>query len=149
MKYKSRLQGWKRRTLSWGDRATLINSVLQTILVYTMSILKVPKQVCHQLDQLSCKFWQNVSDTQSCYYTPLSQDNLCYPKKLGRLGFKKFESINMALLTKLAWQIQTEPNRLWVHIFRSKYLQGVDLLTATSYKSGSWAWKGQWRPLLY
>ena len=48
----------------------------------------------------------------------------------------------MALLTKLAWQIQTEPNRLWVHIFRSKYLQGVDLLTATSYKSGSWAWKG-------
>ena len=60
---------------------------------------------------------------------------------MGGLNFKKFEQINLALLTKLAWQLQVDKDRLWVQLFRTKYLQNTDLLTTTFFKNGTWAWK--------
>ena len=107
-----------------------------------MSVLKVPSTIYAQLDQLSRRFWWNVREGQSSYFTPISWVQLCYPKHLGGLGFKRFENINLALLAKLTWQFQTETTRLWVQIFKAKYIQDNDLLTAYSYKHGTWAWKG-------
>ena len=48
----------------------------------------------------------------------------------------------MALLTKLAWQLQCDSSKLWVQIFQKKYFPHQELLTALSYKQGTWVWKG-------
>ena len=92
-----------------------------------MSILKVPIGVCHQLDQLSQKFWWNIDLEKSTYFSPIHLLQLCYPKQLGRMRFRKFEDNNTALLTKIAWQLQSNHGKLWISTFKSKYLQGTDL----------------------
>ena len=81
---QNRLQGWKSKLLSWGGRATPISSVIEGIPNYTMSILKGPQSICSQLDQLSRRFWWNPIGEKSHYFTPLSWEKLCYPKKIGR-----------------------------------------------------------------
>ncbi|KAF4368738.1 hypothetical protein G4B88_000995 [Cannabis sativa] len=43
------------------------------------------------------------------------------PKQRGGLGFRKFEDINKALVAKLAWDMVSNADKLWVKIFREKF----------------------------
>ena len=65
-------QRWRHKTLSWGSKGTLINSVIQSTPIYTMSILRVPVVVYDGLNQLSRRFWWKVSPDKSIHFTPLS-----------------------------------------------------------------------------
>ena len=58
------------------------------------------------------------------------------------MGFKKFGQINLALLTKLASQLQVDDDRLRVQVFRAKYLHNRKLLTSNNFKARTWAWSG-------
>lgn len=44
------------------------------------------------------------------------------PKWKGGLGFKKFEDINKALLSKLTWKVVKREEHLWAILLRFKYL---------------------------
>ena len=48
---KNRLSEWKRRSLSFGGRVILINSVLSSLPIYYMSLFKAPKGVLQKIDQ--------------------------------------------------------------------------------------------------
>lgn len=54
---RMRLEGWKSQLLSKAGKATLIRSVIQAILVYTMSNFKVPKGMCKEMNASVRKFW--------------------------------------------------------------------------------------------
>lgn len=56
-KPKGRLVAWKTKALSWADRATLVTSVLNSLLTYTMSLFKMPKKICNKMDQIMGNFW--------------------------------------------------------------------------------------------
>lgn len=88
-KIKGKLETWKARNLSWAGRATLINSVLNSILVYTMSLFKLPRKICDKIDQITQKFWWGKLDKEGAYYAPLQWDKICQPKSLGGLNFRK------------------------------------------------------------
>ena len=51
-KLQSKLEGWKANLLSQARRTTLINSVLQTLPLYTFSCFKVPETICRRMDSI-------------------------------------------------------------------------------------------------
>ncbi|GJS51183.1 hypothetical protein Tco_0624545 [Tanacetum coccineum] len=56
-KVKSRLSKWKIKSLSIGGRLTLLKSVLGSILIFHMSIFKIPLTVLRSLESIRCKFF--------------------------------------------------------------------------------------------
>lgn len=62
-KVESRLAGWKGRILSFAGRLTLINSVLSSTPVHSMSTIKLPNSTLNSLDRVSRSFlWGSTSD---------------------------------------------------------------------------------------
>lgn len=64
-KLEARLAVWRSKCLSWAGRATLINSVAQTIPNYTMYTFSIPNKICNNLDSTTRRFW----------WKPKSQDS--------------------------------------------------------------------------
>lgn len=69
-------------------------------------------------------------------------DEVCQPKEQGGLGFKRFNDINMALLSKLAWHMARDKDHLWVRLLRSKYLRGQSFFRHKVKKDASSVWRG-------
>uniref|UniRef100_A0A803QN99 Reverse transcriptase n=1 Tax=Cannabis sativa TaxID=3483 RepID=A0A803QN99_CANSA len=104
-KILTRLEGWKAKHLSQAGRTTLIGSVLQSIPNYFMSTVQVPSTLCEELDRLLARFWWVENANKRNYCALKCWDEICQPKKCGRLGFQWFKDMNMALLSKLFWMI--------------------------------------------
>lgn len=51
---------------------------------------------------------------------------LAKPKEKGNLGFREFETFNVALLTKMTDRMINEPNALWVRVLKGIYFQRND-----------------------
>lgn len=66
---------------------------------------------------------------------------MCIPMDKGGLGLRTSMDFNLALLAKLAWQVLTCLDKLWVKIMRDKYIKDGNLFTATIPSSSSWGWK--------
>lgn len=103
--------------LSKVDKAIHIKTVVQAIPTYSMSTFKVPIGICKKMDR--------GSRLGSKGYLALKAwGALCKTKESGGLGFRKFEEINLALLSKLAWRMAREDDSLWARTLRARYLKG-------------------------
>ena len=100
-KVDARLASWKSKSLSWAGRATLIKSVAQSSPNYTMSTFLLPRKINDKLDAAVRRFWWKPKKDSNKFYTPMAWDDLCRPKDEDGLGFKKFEKMNRALVSKL------------------------------------------------
>jgi hypothetical protein len=101
-KLDSQVSSWKSKCLSWAGRATLIKSVAQATPIYGMSVFKLPKALCSNLDAIIRKFWWCPRKDSNKFYTPMAWESLCKPQSQGGLGFRQFECFNEAMLEKLA-----------------------------------------------
>lgn len=82
-KFESKLQNWKGQMLSIGGRLTLINSVLSSIPLYTLSIFKVPNYVIKQIDSIRCRFlWQGTVRSRK-KYALVNWQAACFAKEVG------------------------------------------------------------------
>ena len=115
-----KLNGWKTRCLSLARRVTLAKAALATIPSYIMQIVKLPKIVCTKIDCICFQFIWGSSNYKKRVHL-VSWDKVCRPKEVGGLGFKKAKEMNLALMTKLAWEIVNKPKTLWVRVMRNKY----------------------------
>ncbi|XP_010327536.1 uncharacterized protein [Solanum lycopersicum] len=67
-KCEKKLARWKRQYLSLGGRLTLINSVLDSLPTYMMSLFPIPAKIISRLDRIRKKFlWQENKDRKSYY----------------------------------------------------------------------------------
>ena len=115
-KVMDRLEGWMEKTISKAGRTTLVKSVIQSIPVYSMSTYKLPVSFYRGLDKMARRFWWKGSGAGNRFMALLRWDELCKPKKLGDLGFCKFEDMNSALIAKLGWHLAAKSNLDWVDI---------------------------------
>lgn len=65
-KFKSRLNIWKAKTLSFGGRLTLIKSVLGSLSLYYFSIFKAPKKVIGILEGIRRNFLWSGGENKRC-----------------------------------------------------------------------------------
>ncbi|CAL1356987.1 unnamed protein product [Linum trigynum] len=139
-KLLERLQGWKRRTLSWAAKEVLIKSIALALPLHVMSCFKLPLSLCRLLDKHVARFWWGVEDDQSKIRW-VSWHNMCKSKHDGGMGFRRFEHFNQALLAKIGWRIITEPQSLLAQVYRGKYFPTGTFLSAQARSRPSWGWQ--------
>lgn len=139
-KVDRKLMGWKSKFLSLAGRATLIQSTLSTMALYSFQTAKIPKGTCDAIDKKSRQFlWGATDDTRKVHL--ISWDQVLKPKSQGGLGLRSMRQANAAFLTKLGWRVLTEPNSLWARVLREKYCQGrcdVDMFQKKQKASNLW-----------
>jgi len=65
-KCKKKLAKWKTRYLSRGGRLTLINTILDSLPTYMISLFPIPRGVIKRLDNIGRKFlWQGNKEKKS------------------------------------------------------------------------------------
>ena len=136
-KVSNKLQGWKAKLLSQASRLTLINSVLNSIPIYTFSVFKAPHSICNKLDSIVNAFWWGHDPSHKKLHLT-NWDTLTRPRQEGGLGIRKFKLMNTALLAKQYWRICNNPNLLLTKTLKAKYCPHEELHLHTPKKHSSW-----------
>ncbi|XP_059288975.1 uncharacterized protein LOC132042454 [Lycium ferocissimum] len=137
-KVKDKLQTWKGKMLSYGGKAVLITSVLQSIPIHILSAIRPPKFVIKELHKIFAKFfWNNKEEGRSRHWS--SWLNMCLPKQEGGLGFRSIFDMSKALCAKLWWKFRTSSS-LWANYMWNKYCK-KQIPQLVQWKGGSQVWK--------
>ena len=101
-----RLDGWKGSVLSLGDRLTPINFCLSNLPVYVMSMYWLPVSTIEKMDSVRKRFfWQGGSLKKK--YHLVKWTKISKPKDKGGLGIKNLRRMNISLLCKWWWKVET------------------------------------------
>ena len=133
------LAKWKQRHLSFGGRVTLINSVLNSILIYFSSFFRIPKKVEDKLVSLQRRFlWGGGPDKNKIAW--IKWETVCLPKEKRGLGVKDINTFNLAMLGKWRWHLFHHEGQLWARVLKSKYggWRGLDEATGSNKESLWW-----------
>ncbi|KAL9681586.1 hypothetical protein QQ045_013371 [Rhodiola kirilowii] len=136
----------EEKFLSSVGKETLIKSVIQTILVYTMNCFKLPILLYNKLFSIVGHYlWNDAKDKR--YIAWVGKKELCKHKKERGMGFKVFSLMNDALLVKQdallvkqAWRILNCPELLISRVYKAKYFPNDELMMAEVGSRPSWAW---------
>jgi hypothetical protein len=109
------LGSWQANLLNPMGRTVLINSVLDSLLVYFLSSLQLPPSVIQQMDKRRRAFlWSgDISDTTSAAKCLVAWVSVCNPKELGGLGIKDMGIQNICLLLKLIHKLHCPQSTAW------------------------------------
>nr|XP_016512912.1 PREDICTED: uncharacterized protein LOC107829953 [Nicotiana tabacum] len=137
-KVKAKLHSWKVKLLSFGGKATLISSVLQSMPVHMLSILDPPNNILKHLHNIFARFfWSTKEEGRSRHWA--SWQNLYLPKEEGGLGFRSLHDVSRAMFAKLWWRFRTTKS-LWSNFIWNKYCK-KELPTVVHFRKGSHAWR--------
>ncbi|KAF3625445.1 putative serine/threonine-protein kinase [Capsicum annuum] len=120
-KTMKRLSQWKAQYLSLGGRITLINSVLDSLPTYVMSLFPVPSSVSKKLNRLRRDFlWKGNKEGGGFNLVKWEVTQLS--KNQGGLSIRNLKLHNQCLLMKWLWRFNGEAS-LWKEVISYKYGQ--------------------------
>jgi hypothetical protein len=135
-----RINGWKEKLLSLGGKEILLKAVAQAIPVYAMSVFQLPKGICKgMMDAISQFWWGDDENSKKMHW--MAWWKLCYPKKEGGMGFRDFQSFNLAMLAKQGWRLINDPESLCARVLGAKYYPSGDILKAGPKAGSSFTWQ--------
>ncbi|GMI93153.1 hypothetical protein HRI_002984600 [Hibiscus trionum] len=140
-KVRSKLSGWKAKNLSLAGRIILAKSVLSSILAYTMQFVLLPINVCNEIEGLIRRFLWGGSDERKGV-SLVNWEEVCKPTTKGGLGIRQVFAQNKTFLMKVAFNLVTRPDCLWVQVLRSKYKWPQDLPNSIYQHGSSRLWQG-------
>jgi hypothetical protein len=145
----NRINSWKEKFLSHAGNEILLKLVIQAIPTYTMSVFRLPKTLCHDINSMIGKFWWGFKKNHS-KIPWMSWRGLGRKKLAGGLGYRDLVSFNTALLAKQGWRLTKSPETLAAKVFRAKYFPEGDFLGSSLGSRPSYAWRNIWgaKPLL-
>lgn len=113
-KVERKIQGWKQSKISFAVRSVLIQSVSNVLGNYLN-----PKKILKIISFAQARFCWGKSTNRFCRL--MKWRDMCTPKRNGGAGFCSLGNVNLALLTKLAWRLVSDPNALVSKILFAKY----------------------------
>ncbi|KAF5454761.1 hypothetical protein F2P56_024401 [Juglans regia] len=139
-----KILNWKNHFLSQAGKEILIKAVLQAISTYTMSVFKLPKRLCRDINLLLSRFWWDNQQGESsiCWR---KWEKMGKQKSKGGLGFRDVESFNMALLAKQGWRLIKNPMSLAARVFKEKYFRQSNFMDAKLNSQPSLIWRSIWQ----
>lgn len=93
------LQGWKEKLLSGAGKEILIKAVAQAIPAYSVSVFKLPIQLCRDLNSMVSQFWWGQKANERRIHW-VKWEEMCLSKKRGGMGFRDLLNFDLALLAK-------------------------------------------------
>ncbi|KAL7599452.1 hypothetical protein Lser_V15G24065 [Lactuca serriola] len=142
-RFRSRLSGWKAKSLSFGGRLTLIKSVLGSLGSYLMFVFMVPICILNSLEALRSRiFWgANLEDTRMHL---VRWDRVLADKKEGGLRIGRLFSFYRSLLFCWQWTFFHNPDLILVRVVKA--LHGADGgCSSLSLRRG---WTGPWSGII-
>ena len=80
------MQGWKEKLLFQARKEVMIKAVVQAIPMYSMSVFKLPRGLCKDIEAMIRKFWRGQGDVKKIYW--VKWNTLCSSKSVGGMGFR-------------------------------------------------------------
>ena len=117
----------------------MIKAVVQSILVYSMSVFKLPVGLCNDIEAMIRKFWWGNGDGRKIHQVKWS--SLCSSKSIGGIRYQDFQKFNNALLAKQVWHLIHQRDTLLFKVFSAKYFPNDSILDAPIHPKCSYAWK--------
>ncbi|GKU94304.1 hypothetical protein SLEP1_g7819 [Rubroshorea leprosula] len=118
--FKKKLAGWKNKFISLGGRIMLLNSVLSSLLVFTMFVHLLPKGLILLLDKIHTSFlWGGGENNRKINW--VCWENVCRSKLEGGLGVKDLRKFNLVLLGKWWSRLAEGEEGLLYRVIREKY----------------------------
>ncbi|KAJ1686323.1 hypothetical protein LUZ63_017713 [Rhynchospora breviuscula] len=124
-KIDSKLQPWKRHYLSQAGKIVLIKSVIEPLLLYTMSTTALPASIIRTIEgKLRSFFWDKGDGARM----PLvAWSSITKSKDQGGLGLKDLTAFNKSLHMKAMWAIISKSSATWVSLVKAKYLSRANI----------------------
>ena len=113
------MEGWIGNYSSFGGGVVLIQSSLNSILVYHMSIYLFPDTCVEAMTKIIRKFFCQGAATKKKYYM-VKWFLINKPKSKGGLGIKILKLFNLSLLCKWWWRLENEDD-IWQNLVKEKY----------------------------
>ncbi|XP_058756614.1 uncharacterized protein LOC131629831 [Vicia villosa] len=117
---RNRLSIWSSRFLSIGGKVVLINSMFNSLPLYSLSFYRAPKS--HSRDKKNPRkvTLEGVEGSRGIQW--LSWSKVCKEKNQGGLGIRDVESFNTTLLMKWKWRIIKEDIAVWRKLLIYRYV---------------------------
>ena len=132
-KIEKRLALWKAKVLSRSGRLTLIKAVFNNLLMYYLSLFKIPKAVANRIVQIQRNFFW-IGDEKKRGIPLVAWETIQKPKELGGLGVGDLIIKNVALLFKWWWKFSDKRNPLWKKVVRYNHYKEDDIIEISNIK---------------
>ncbi|EOY17514.1 Uncharacterized protein TCM_042330 [Theobroma cacao] len=121
-KIEERITGWENKILSPGGRITLLRSVLASLPIYLLQVLKPPICVLERVNRIFNSFlWGGSAASKKIHWASWAKISL--PIKEGGLDIRNLAEVFEAFSMKLWWRFRTIDS-LWTRFMRMKYCRG-------------------------
>ena len=132
--------GWKEKNISKAGREVLIKTVAQAILTYSMSMFKIPKKVCDDINSALGKYWWGQTwDEKKIHWIKWSK--LCKPKGRGGMGFRDIHAFNLAMIAKQAWRPIQGSHSLFFRVYKACYFPTCSFMEVGLGLNPSFVWR--------
>jgi len=120
----TRMSSWSNKFVSLGGMVILLNSVLNSILIFFLSFLKMPNGVWRRIVRIQLRsfLWGGSKGARKIPW--IWWLDVCMPKSEGGLGTKDLSFVNLSLSGKWRWRLITGGEIVWKDIIRTRCLKG-------------------------
>ncbi|CAL1389097.1 unnamed protein product [Linum trigynum] len=137
---RSKLKGWKEKTLSIAERETLIKAVAQAQLTYAMSVFKILESILDEIHSMITNFYWGQRGSERRIHWVRREELVC-EKEDGGLGLRDLRGFNTAMLAKQVWRLYQRPDTLIARIMKAKYYKNSTVLDAKVGYNPSFIWR--------
>jgi hypothetical protein len=124
-KIEKRIGCWSFRWLSLGGRLVLAKTIMQSIPVYWLNLVKILVTTMHRIQQLITNFIRRGAKKQNSFHLAKWQ-KITLPKENGGWGLWNLKWFSLCLVAKSYWR-GLFVDGLWSLVLRKKYLKGIDV----------------------
>ena len=132
--------GWEERYISKAGREILIKIVAQAIPTYSMSLFKLPRSICDNINSLVARYWWGQNQEERKIHW-IKWSRMCNSKMKGGMGFKELHAFNLAMLTKQAWRLIHNNGSLFYRVYKARYFPNTSFLDAELGNNPSFVWR--------
>ena len=100
--------------VTMAGRATLVKSVLTSIVIYFITVLDIPVEVLMKIDSIRRAFLWAACDKVTGGKCKVNWEAICKPKKHGGLGILNLKKFASALRMRWLWNEWSEDPKPWV-----------------------------------
>ncbi|XP_024039165.1 uncharacterized mitochondrial protein AtMg00310-like [Citrus sinensis] len=140
LKILSKISSWEHKCYLSGGKEVLIKAVARALLVYAMSVFKLPVGTCNDIQKAIARYWWGSKEDKRTIQWA-SWYKLSQAKSRGGLGFRDFSSFNQALVAKQGWQIIQNSKSLVAKVLQAKYFKYGKFMEVTVGSKPSYIWR--------